>query len=61
MKLPHINKEVIEIIFEQPYVRPKKLLSESIRSLNTAKKYLGEMEKIGILVPKKVGKEVILS
>ncbi len=59
LKLPHIPREVVEIIFEQPYVRPKRLLSENIRSINTAKKYLTELAKTGILVPQKVGKEVI--
>jgi Fic family protein len=39
-KLPHIHKETVEKIFEQPYISPKKLLSHDIRSLNTAKKYL---------------------
>lgn len=58
-KLPYIRKEVIELIFEQPYVNPKRLVSENIKSLNTAKKYLIELEKIGIMVPKKVGKEII--
>ncbi len=58
-KLPGIPKETIEKIFEQPYTRPKALLDHKIRSLNTAKKYLVQMEKLGIMVPKKVGKEVI--
>lgn len=59
LKLPHIRKETIEKIFEQPYTSPKKLLSQNIKSINTAKKYLGQMEKLGIMVPKKVGKEII--
>lgn len=59
LKLPHIRKETIEKIFEQPYISPKKLLGQDIKSINTAKKYLGQMEKLGIMVPKKVGKEII--
>ncbi len=59
LKLPHIRKETIEKIFEQPYISPKKLLSQDIKSINTAKKYLGQLEKLGIMVPKKIGKEVI--
>ena len=59
LKLPHIRKETIEKIFEQPYISPKKLLGQDIKSINTAKKYLEQMEKSGIMVPKKVGKEVI--
>jgi Fic family protein len=58
-KLPGIRKETIEKIFEQPYTRPKALIGQNMKSLNTAKKYLSQMEKLGILVPKKVGKEII--
>ncbi len=59
LKLPHIHKETIEKIFEQPYTSPKKLLNHHIKSINTAKKYLRQMEELGILVPKKIGKEII--
>ncbi|MCD4833144.1 MAG: Fic family protein [Bacteroidales bacterium] len=58
-KLPHIRKEIVEKIFEQPYIKPKALQDQNLKSLNTAKKYLGEMEKLGILASKKVGKEII--
>jgi Fic family protein len=58
-KLPHIRKEVIERIFEQPYVSPRALLSRDIKSLNTAKKYLSQLASLGIMTPKKVGKEII--
>lgn len=65
-KLPHIRKEVVEKIFEQPYISSKVLLDKNnfsqpfgIKSLNTAKKYLGQMEELGIMVPKKIGKEVV--
>lgn len=59
VKLPHIRKETIEKIFEQPYISPKKLMDENIKSLNTAKKYLLQMQELGIMVPKKIGKEVV--
>ena len=58
-KLPHIRKETIEKIFEQPYISPKSLIGQNIKSLNTAKKYLGQMEKLGIMIPKKIGKETV--
>jgi len=58
-KLPHIRKETVERIFEQPYTSPKKLMDENIKSLNTAKKYLTQMADLGIMVPKKIGKETI--
>jgi len=59
LKLPHIRKEVVEKIFEQPYISPRKLLDQNTKSINTAKKYLGQMESLGILVSKKLGKEII--
>ena len=58
-KLPHIRKETIEKIFEQPYVSPKKLIDKNVKSLNTAKKYLNQMEELGIMIPKKIGKEIM--
>jgi len=58
-KLPHIRKETIEKIFEQPYVSPKRLIDQNVKSLNTAKKYLGQMEELGIMVPTKIGKETV--
>jgi Fic family protein len=58
-RLPHIREEVIEKIFEQPYISPRSLLSGELKSLNTAKKYLSQLEGLGILTPKKVGKEII--
>jgi Fic family protein len=58
-KLPHIHKETVEKIFEQPYISPKKILSHDIKSLNTAKKYLRQMEELGIMTSQKIRKEVI--
>lgn len=58
-KLPHIKKEVIEKLFEQPYISPKKLIDRNTKSLNTAKKYLNQLHEIGILVPGKIGKEMV--
>lgn len=58
-QLPHIRKESVEKIFEQPYISPKKLMGANIKSLNTAKKYLTQMENLGILIPKKIGKEIV--
>jgi len=58
-KLPGIRKETIEKLFEQPYVSPKALLSQHVKSVNTAKKYLMQMEELRIVVPEKIGKEVV--
>lgn len=46
-------------LFEQPYIRPKNLLSDRIKSINTAKKYLSQLESLGMLTKEKVGKEYI--
>lgn len=46
-------------LFEQPYIRPKDLLSDKIKSINTAKKYLSQLESLGMLTKEKVGKEYI--
>lgn len=58
-KQPSIRKEFVEKIFEQPYISPKSLLDSNIKSINTAKKYLAQLQEIGILIPKKIGKEVV--
>ncbi len=58
-KLPHIHKETIEKIFEQPYIRPQSLVGTDIKSLNTAKKYLQQMQQLGIVIPEKSGKEIV--
>ena len=58
-KLPNIRKETVEKIFEQPYISPKRLIDNNVKSLNTAKKYLGQMAELGIMVPEKIGKEII--
>jgi len=58
-KYPSIRKEFIEKIFEQPYISPKRLLDKNVRSLNTAKKYLKQLEGMGILIPEKIGKEIV--
>jgi Fic family protein len=58
-KLPHIRKETVEKIFEQPYIRPGKIMNTDTKSLNTAKKYLRQMEELGIMTSQKIGKEIV--
>lgn len=58
-KNPLIRKEFIEKLFEQPYISPKKLPDKNIKSLNTAKKYLKQLEDLGVLIPEKIGKEIV--
>ncbi len=57
-KLPVARMDIPKL-FEQPYIRPKNLLSDKIKSINTAKKYLAELESLGMLSKEKVGKEYI--
>lgn len=54
-----VEKMNIPKLFEQPYIRPKNLMSEKIKSINTAKKYLSQLETLGMLAKEKVGKEYI--
>ena len=52
-----LSRLSIPALFEQPYIRPKNLLSDRIKSINTAKKYLTELEAIGLVTKERIGKE----
>jgi Fic family protein len=56
-KLPKrvYSKELIELLFVQPYCKVKQLVDADIAKRQTAAEYLKELEKIGILKSKKVG------
>jgi len=58
-KLPSrvYSKELIELLFEQPYCKVKFLVDKDIAKRQTAAEYLQELEKIGILRSQKVGVE----
>lgn len=53
------SKELIEILFEQPYCKSEYLEKRLSVSRITASKYLKELEKIEILKSKKVWKETL--
>lgn len=53
------NKELLELIFEQPYSKIEFVVERLGVSRITASKYLKTLEQIGILVPKKVWKETL--
>jgi Fic family protein len=58
-KLKWYNKEVNEAIFTQPYIKPSTLNRVLQRaSRTTLTKYMAELTALGILSPKKDGKEV---
>jgi len=48
---------LIELLFEQPYCKIQFVVDKGIAKRQTAAEYLKELEKIGILKKKKVGKE----
>ena len=46
-------------LFKIPSINPRELMSGSIKSVNTAKKYLGQLENLGLLSKTKVGKKYV--
>ena len=60
-KLPSrvYSKELIEILFSQPYTKAQMLVDAGIAERKTASAYLRELEKAGILKSKKSGREVL--
>ncbi len=57
--MPKTRKETIEKMFEQPYISPKRLLDDNMKSINTSKKFLEQVKDLKIVYPKKIGKEVV--
>ena len=53
------DKELIEVLFEHPYCKTEILTTRLNISRITATKYLKQLQKIGIIKPKKVWKETI--
>lgn len=53
------SKELIELLFEQPYCKVKYLVDKDIAKRQTAAEYLNELEKIGVLKSLKVGVETL--
>lgn len=58
-KLPErvYSKELIELLFHQPYTKGQFLVDAGIAERKTAADYLKELEKVGIVKSKKIGKE----
>ncbi len=53
------SKELIELLFHQPYTKVQFLVDAGIAERKTAAEYLKELERIGVLKSKKLGKENI--
>lgn len=51
------SKELIELLFHQPYIKGQILVHAGIAERQTAAEYLKALEKIGILKSHKMGKE----
>ena len=51
------SKELIELLFEQPYTKGNFLVERGLAERKTAASYLKELEKVRILKAKKVGRE----
>ena len=53
------SKELIELLFTQPYCKVEFIVNAGIAKRQTAADYLKEIENTGLLKSKKVGKEVL--
>lgn len=60
-KLPSrvYSKELIELLFHQPYTKGQFLVDAGIAKRQTAAEYLKDLEKIGVLQSQKIGKEML--
>lgn len=53
------SKELVELIFTQPYVRIQTVMDAGLAQRDTASDYLRELERIGVLQSEKRGREVL--
>ena len=51
------SKELVEILFQQPYTKGQFIVEAGIAERQTAAEYLKELEQIGILRSKRIGRE----
>lgn len=51
------SKDLLDVLFHQPYCKAKFLIEAGVAKEQTARKYLEQLEKIGILRKLKVGRE----
>ena len=60
-KLPSkvYSKELVELVFTQPYCKIQFLVDAGIAQRQTASEYLQELEKIGVLTAEKQGREML--
>jgi Fic family protein len=53
------SKDLVELLFHQPYCKGQFLVDAGIAQRKTAAEYLKELEKIGILSSHQIGREVL--
>lgn len=53
------SKELMELIFAQPYIRIQTVMDAGLARRDTASDYLRELERIGVLQSEKLGREVL--
>jgi Fic family protein len=59
-QLPKIySKDLVEALFLQPYCRIKTITEAGIAKRETAREYLSQIEALGILESRKIGKEIL--
>jgi len=59
-KLPLIySRELVDVLFQQPYTKIKFLEDKQIAKRQTASDYLYKLEEIGVLKNEKIGKETL--
>ena len=60
MNAPNIySRELVEVLFEQPYCRISNLMEKNIAKRQTASIYLNQLTQIGVLIKHKAGREVL--
>ncbi|MCW5936905.1 MAG: Fic family protein [Fimbriimonadaceae bacterium] len=53
------SKELVELVYSQPYVRISHLSEAGLAKRQTASEYLRELERVGLLEGQKVGREML--
>ena len=60
VEIPKVySKELIELIFRQPYCKIEFVVEAGIAKRQTASNYLRELEQIGVLIGEKRGREIV--
>lgn len=59
-KLPKVySKDLVEVLFTQPYCRVSSLVNAGIAERQTASEYLKKIEKLSLIESTKMGRDVV--